>query len=293
MTTAYFQDRAPIQQTRKLADGRLAAVARFARAGVYKYSGREVDPNNEHGLRDQASVNVYRAENEVFSEASMASFAHKAMTLDHPPESVTADNWSKYSVGYTEGRVARDGGFVTIPLILADAAAVRAYESGKARELSAGYSCSLVFGDGVAPDGTPYQARQVNIRANHLAVVSAGRAGPECRIGDSAMHMITDADRPALQAHIAFERNKYELGQAHRGSAAAPWTDAMAQAATQRFIDGRARGPAPAIGSPGPIACADRSAFVTDEASLATERVRAEAAYAKSRAYLNDWRKGA
>lgn len=213
MTTAYFQDRAPIQQTRKLADGRLAAVARFARAGVYKYSGREVDPENKHGLRDQASVNVYRAEDEVFSEASMASFAHKAMTLDHPPESVTAANWSKYSVGYTEGRVARDGGFVTIPLILADAAAVQAYETGKARELSAGYSCSLIIGDGVAPDGTPYQARQVNIRADHLAVVPAGRAGPECRIGDSAMNA-------SAETRIETARRKWlaDKANAYRGS---------------------------------------------------------------------------
>lgn len=215
MTTAYFQDSAPIQQTRKLADGRLAAVARFARAGVYRYSGREVDPDNAHGLRDKASVSVYRAEDEVFSEASMSSFAHKAMTLDHPPESVTAANWSKYSVGYTEGRVARDGGFVTIPLILADAAAVQAYESGKARELSAGYSCSLVFGDGVAPDGTPYQARQVNIRADHLAVVPAGRAGPQCRIGDSAMNITDGAVRveTARRQWLADKANAHRTGR--------------------------------------------------------------------------------
>jgi hypothetical protein len=221
MTTAYFHDRAPIQQTRKLADGRLAAVARFARAGVYHYSGREIDPDNSHGLRDRAIVNVYRSEDEVFSEDSMASFAHKAMTLDHPPESVTADNWSKYSVGYTEGKVARDGGFVTVPLILADAAAVKAYETGQARELSAGYSCTLAFGDGVAPDGTPYQARQTNIRADHLAVVPHGRAGPQCRIGDAAMINTT----PAAQLAAARQRWLHDkAGQYRAKSPSAPAT---------------------------------------------------------------------
>ena len=175
-----FQDRAPIEKVRRLADGRIAAVAKFARSGCYDYAGAEV------GRPDLPKVTVYRSDDEVFSEAAMASFAHKAVTLDHPSEAVSAANWRKVSVGYTEGRVARDGGFVEIPLILADADAVNAYERGTARELSAGYECELVWGDGVAPDGTAFQAKQVGIRGNHLAIVPAGRAGNECRIGDAA-----------------------------------------------------------------------------------------------------------
>lgn len=175
-----FHDRISIERVKRLGDGRLAAVARFARSGVYRYAGSEV------GRPDLASVNVYRPEDEVFAEDAMASFAHKAITLDHPAEPVTAANWSKVSVGYTEGRVARDGGFVEIPLMLADADAVKAVQSGAMKELSAGYTCQLVWGDGVAPDGTAYQAKQVGIRGNHIALVAAGRAGPECRVGDSA-----------------------------------------------------------------------------------------------------------
>jgi hypothetical protein len=38
----------------------------------------------------------------------------------------------------------------------------------------------------VAPDGTAYQATQHSIRGNHVAVVKKGRAGSECRIGDTA-----------------------------------------------------------------------------------------------------------
>jgi len=71
---------------RRLGDSRLAAVTRFARSGVHRYSGQEV------GRPDLATVNVYRPESEVFSEDAMASFAHKALTLDHPNESVTAQN---------------------------------------------------------------------------------------------------------------------------------------------------------------------------------------------------------
>lgn len=179
MPTIQLQDRAPLTRTRKLADGRLAAVARFSRSGVYQYTGAEL------GRPDLGTVNVYRPESEVFDEAAMASFAHKAITLDHPGEAVTAANWRSTSRGWTEGKVARDGQFVEIPLMLADAEAVTAYESGRATELSAGYSCELIWGDGIAPDGTRYAAKQQRLRGNHIALVARGRAGPACSIGDS------------------------------------------------------------------------------------------------------------
>ncbi len=175
-----FTDRAPIEKVRRLADGRIAAVAKFARSGIYQYTGAEV------GRPELATVRVYRDEAEVFSEDAMASFAHKAITLDHPSEPVSSKNWRKVAVGYTEGRVARDGAFVEIPLILADAEAVSTFDRGTARELSAGYSCTLDWTPGKSPQGESYDARQVGIRGNHIALVAAGRAGSECRIGDSA-----------------------------------------------------------------------------------------------------------
>jgi len=277
MTTMIFQDRAPLEKVRRLSDGRIAAVAKFARCGVQQYLGSEV------GRPDLATVNVYRPESEVFDEAAMASFAHKAITLGHPAGAVTADNWQKHSVGWTEGKVARDGDYVEIPLMLADASAVKAYDSGEARELSGGYACELVWGDGIAPDGTPYQATQRQIRGNHIAQVPKGRAGEMARIGDCAMNMLSDADQPALQAHIAYERNRHDMGQAYRGANAAPWTDAMTQAATQRFIASRSSG----------IGLADRSAYVSDADRMAVDKAMANRAYAKSVQYLNDWRKGA
>ena len=273
--TIIFHDRAPLEKVRRLADGRIAAVAKFARSGVQVYTGAEV------GRPDLATVNVYRPESEVFDEAAMASFAHKAITLGHPPSAVTADNWQKHAVGWTEGKVARDGDYVEIPLMLADASAVKAYETGEARELSGGYACELVWGDGVAPDGTHYQAKQIRIRGNHIAQVPKGKAGQLARIGDSAMSMITDADRPALQAHIAFERNKFELGQAYRGTNAIPWTDAMADAVTQRFLDKKSA----------PPFTGDHSAYSTDAARTAADKALADRAYAKSIQY-NSWREG-
>jgi len=70
--------------------------------------------------------------------------------------------------------------------MVADARAVATVESGTAKELSAGYKCELVWEDGVAPSGERYQAKQVAIRGDQIAIVPKGRAGADCRIGDSA-----------------------------------------------------------------------------------------------------------
>ena len=215
-----LHDRAPLEKVRRLADGRIAAVAKFARSGCYSYAGAEV------GRPDLPTVTIYRPETEVFADDAMASFAHKAITLDHPPENVSAANWRKVAVGFTEGRVARDGGFIEIPLMLADASAVDAYDSGRARELSAGYTSDIVWGDGVAPDGTAYQATQRMIRGNHIALVAAGRAGSQCRIGDS-MSSIHDALALARRA-----RN-YSRATAHMGDRAPAFVEAAAPEPTR------------------------------------------------------------
>jgi hypothetical protein len=171
-------DTVTLADARVNADGYLEAVARTARAGVQQYRGAEV------GKPDLANVNVFRDETEVFAKASLDSFAHIPITVDHPAEPVNAGNWKKYAAGTTGGDVLRDGEHLKIGLRITDAAAVKAVQNGK-RELSVGYSTELVWGDGVAPDGTAYQAKQTAIVANHIAIVSAGRAGPQCRIGDS------------------------------------------------------------------------------------------------------------
>ncbi|MGJ0397421.1 MAG: DUF2213 domain-containing protein [Methylocystis sp.] len=157
--------------------GYLVADARVARTGIQDYRGFEV------GKPEIATVRVYRPETEVFSRDAMASFAHRPTTIDHPPEMVTAENWSKYAVGDTGDEVVRDGDYIRVPLTLMDKSAIDAVRAGK-RELSAGYFCDLDFTPGKTPAGEAYDAVQRNIRGNHLAVVDAARAGSKCRIGD-------------------------------------------------------------------------------------------------------------
>lgn len=164
---------------RRTADGYLVAEARCVRSGVQLYSGAEV------GKPDMKVVRVYRAPEQVSDAASLQTFSHAPITVDHPAELVTADNVKALAVGEVSTAAKWDGEWVQLPLILKDAAAIQLVEGGK-REVSAGYTCELTFGDGLTPDGHPYDAVQTQIRINHLALVDRARAGSQARIGDGA-----------------------------------------------------------------------------------------------------------
>lgn len=177
MNAINFTDKVSISGTRKREDGSLVVDARVARTGIQTYLGHEV------GRPDLATVDVYRSPEEVFAVDSIASFTNRPVTNDHPPEAVTIDNWKKYAVGNSGEEVARDGDFMRVPLMISDAATIIDVEGGK-QELSNGYVCKLDWTGGVTPDGLKYDASQTNIRGNHIAIVQAGRAGKECKIGD-------------------------------------------------------------------------------------------------------------
>lgn len=190
----FFSDALTLDAPKRTADGYLAVRARAARTGVYQYTGREVDPDNKHGLRDQASVNVLRDDAAVFDERAVRSFIAKPITDDHPREAVTAANWRDHGRGIVMGAI-RDGDHLAFDLVLMDAATIAKVEAGKA-ELSNGYAATLEFGDFSGPGGEKCQVRQAGIVGNHVAIVDRGRAGSSCRIGDAA---ICDALPIALQ----------------------------------------------------------------------------------------------
>lgn len=163
---------------RETADGYRVGDARVSRANnIQIYAGREV------GRPDLSMVRVFRPEAEVFADRAMASAAYRPITVDHPPESVAAQNWKKYSRGQSGGEISRDGDFLRVPLVLMDSSAIAEFEAGK-RELSVGYDCELDWTPGKTADGAEYDASQRNIRFNHIALVDRARGGPELKLGD-------------------------------------------------------------------------------------------------------------
>jgi uncharacterized protein len=174
-----FTDAVTVAGTRRTKDGYLVADVRCARTGVQSYRGAEL------GMNDRETVSVYRPASEVFSRDSKVSFAHKPVTIGHPPEPVTSDNWKRYAVGDVGDEIIEDGNYIRVPLKLMDASAIARVSAGE-REISMGYSANIEFADGVTPEGERYDAIMKDIRINHLAIVPKGRAGSECRVGDSA-----------------------------------------------------------------------------------------------------------
>lgn len=167
----------PLKNVHRSPEGYLIADAFTVRTGCQTYKGTEV------GRPDMPLVTVYRPEESVFNKDSVSGFSHKPITLGHPAGLVSMDNWAQHAVGEVSTEALRDGERLRLQLIVKDADAISKISDGTYRHLSAGYLADLDWGDGVAPDGTPYQAKQVNIRPNHVALVPRGRAG-NCVIGD-------------------------------------------------------------------------------------------------------------
>lgn len=189
---ASVTDTAVIGGTRLTADGYLVAECRVARTGIQEYAGFEI------GAEDaRRAYRVWRPADEVFKADSLASFAHKPVTIGHPEDNVTPETWKRDAVGNIGGEIARDGGYVRVPLILMDKGAIEAVSSGT-REISMGYDCRLEMTSGTTPDGETYDAIQRDIRINHCAIVERGRAGPACRIGDRVRQDNPKKDTPSM-----------------------------------------------------------------------------------------------
>jgi hypothetical protein len=196
----HMQDKLTIDGQRKTRDGFLTVSAKVARAdNVQLYSGAEV------GKPEMAVVRVFRPADEVFSNDTMHSFAHKPVTLGHPSQAVSSANWADVAKGWSDGEVVRDGEFVRVSMLVADAGTIQEIENGT-RELSMGYDCTLDWTAGTTRSGETYDAIQRGIRSNHIAVVPKARGGSDLRIGDSAnrkdLQMMTDAERQVMKDSV-------------------------------------------------------------------------------------------
>lgn len=174
----------PIDTQRVITEnGYLKVPGRVARTGVQQYLASEL------GLKDRppnSIVNVYRPPEEVFSQASLASYDNTDVTVEHPDDLVGATTFKKVSVGHaiSPGRPDEDDeNYVVVDYLIKAQEAIDSVNRGKA-ELSAGYTAEYVYRPGIAPDGTPYEFVQTNIIINHTALCDQARAGHLARLFD-------------------------------------------------------------------------------------------------------------
>lgn len=158
-------DQAPVRMY-DTPEGYLRGEAVVTRTGIFTYK-----------TTDGGEMKQLRHPSEVFKKASLDTLRQIPVTLNHPPEMVTAATAKRYSVGYTGDAYNTDNqGNVIVSFTITDAQAVLAVKQGGKRQLSLGYYQNLLPEQGLY-DGQAYTHRQTDIRYNHLAIVDQARAG--------------------------------------------------------------------------------------------------------------------
>lgn len=160
----------------------IAKNCTLARTGVQTYRAYELGLDAE-GMDPMRVIRLHRPAEEVFNPTSMASFESKPITIEHPKEAVTADNWADLAKGEARD-VCRMGDMMCSTLLIKSKDAIDAVQSGK-NQLSNGYTFDLDMTPGTTAQGQAYDGVQRNIRGNHIAIVDAARCGSACRIADS------------------------------------------------------------------------------------------------------------
>ncbi len=155
----------------------------IARTGSMDYLESELNPAGS----STKMVKVLRSPEEVFSEAALSSFEGKPVTNEHPPELLTPETYSLYAKGHAQNirkGVGEWEGHMVADLHIQDEALIREVQEGK-REISCGYECTWSDNG----DGT---YSQHEIRGNHVAVVTRGRAGKNVAILDSEKKIVAN-----------------------------------------------------------------------------------------------------
>lgn len=227
----------------KRADGSIIVAARVARTGVQQYP---------QGV-------AYRPEEEVTAADSLASLTNAAVTIGHPPDSVTTSNWASYSVGQVVGapRVVRldaaDDGhgetFVEADLHITNPGAIDGVLSKELCEISCGYAYRHVNEAGQVPGAqVAYDFIQREIRHNHVALLENGaaRAGRLARVLDTG-EQDNMADIETLKAELDVAKAELSKAQdqikelveakAAADQLATDAADKAAEAATAEAID--------------------------------------------------------
>lgn len=157
----------------------IVEMANLSKANVCPYLGREIPGWQELGLDAERVYQLYRDADAL--AAAAPSFTGKPLMLVHRPQ-MAGDHDRSVVVGAV-GEAVWEAPYVRAPLTVWDAEGIEVIESGKQRELSCGYFYRADMTPGEI-DGEAYDGRMVEITANHVSLVTTGRAGPDCIVGD-------------------------------------------------------------------------------------------------------------
>jgi hypothetical protein len=158
-----------LRSPRRTDKGRLRVDGVLTRAGIFTYDNADGTARRE-----------LRPPEEVFRADALASLEVIPLVDDHPRSGLLGNDSSR-AQGWTSEGMRRDGDLVVGPMVFIDPALIAKIEGGKT-SLSVGYEVDYDPTPGTHPTYGSYDGIQRNIRGDHVAVVDAGRAGPEARV---------------------------------------------------------------------------------------------------------------
>lgn len=185
----------------KTPEGYLIARATIARTGVFYY----------------ASTGMYEAKlpDDLFNPKSLETLKN-ALVVDEHPKTFKGLIDSKTATNYTKGfsidepkKVDNKELEITIKFI--DADLIDDIETGKKNYISLGMSIDLIEVNGEF-EGKKYQAKQTNIRYNHIAVTSSPRLGEDMKIRlDSNIDIIESREVKRKMAKLNLDGIELEV----------------------------------------------------------------------------------
>lgn len=202
------------------------AVSNISKETVNPYYGYEVPKFEALGLDAKTIYQVYRKGDEL--KASAPTFVNLPLMRDHHEDSADSPQ-REHRVGSLGSDVVFSSPYLQCSLCVTDGEAIRKIESGKRMELSAAYRYEPVLQSGTF-DGMPYDIVMTEIRANHVALVEEGRAGPDVVVADEQIKGDTMSKKILAKALESATANLRKIKKVIGDSANADLAEATEQA---------------------------------------------------------------
>jgi hypothetical protein len=191
-------------------DGFVRAQGMITRAGVFEYK-----------RQDGTIIRELRPPEQVFRSDSLRSFSGMPLTLDHPSQNLTPKTVGEHTVG-TVSSPTRINDHVRADITILREDAIKAVMNDRKNKLSCGYVCTVVdqAGTYVHSDGTEerFDAVQMDILGNHVAICDNPRAGPSAEIRvDDAFADISNPEKPrgdsTMEVEITINGKTYRVSK--------------------------------------------------------------------------------
>jgi len=168
------------------ASGRLhVAACNICTAGVSEYLGSEIPNASALGLSLDRRYKLLRPAEELSKPETIRSANGLPILSVHEPHDARSHQ-PELVIGATGTDAAWRAPFLQVGLVFWPEHSIKMIAEEIRRELSPGYSYDPVVDEPGTHRGEHYDIWMKNILFNHVALVDAGRQGPQVVVGDSA-----------------------------------------------------------------------------------------------------------